>query len=92
MALFSPCLQDVYKSKNYIAMHYKKGNNIGIRRKKTKGDEKSPKQIFTFGSGLGWKKAKLMTWAGKVLKKLDEGKSEKAAADWIHDELGNHKF
>ena len=90
--MFSPCLQDVYKSKNYIAMHYKKGNNIGIRRKKIKGREKSPKQIFTFGSGLGWKKAKLMTWAGKVFKKLDEGKSEKAAAHWVHGELGNYKF
>lgn len=85
-------MQDVYKSKNYIAMHYKKGNNIGIRRKKIKGREKSPKQIFTFGSGLGWKKAKLMTWAGKVLKKLDEGKSEKAAAHWVNGELGNYKF
>ena len=85
-------MQDVYKSKNYIAMHYKKGGNIGIRRKKARRGEKSPKQIFTFGSGLGWKKAKLMTWGGKVLKKLDEGTSEKAAEQWVHDEMRNYKF
>ena len=76
-------MQEIYKSADYIAMYYKKVNNIGIRRKKPRPGEKSGKQIFTFGAGLGLPEATLKQWGGKVLKKLDEGVTEGAAKNWI---------
>ena len=66
-------MQEIYKSADYIAMYYKKVNNIGIRRKKPRRGEKSGKQIFTFGAGLGLPEARLKHWGGKMLQNLDEG-------------------
>ena len=80
-------MQEIYKSADYIAMYYKKVNNIGIRRKKPRRGEKSGKQIFTFGAGLGLPEARLKHWGGKVLKKLDEGMTERAAKIWIDGKI-----
>ena len=80
-------MQEIYKSADYIAMYYKKVNNIGIRRKKPRRGEKSGKQIFTFGAGLGLPEARLKHWGGKVLQKLDEGMTERAAKIWIDGKL-----
>ena len=80
-------MQEIYKSADYIAMYYKKVNNIGIRRKKPRRGEKSGKQIFTFRAGLGLPEARLKRWGGKVLNKLDEGMTEGAAKTWIDGEM-----
>ena len=80
-------MQEIYKSADYIAMYYKKVNNIGIRRKKPRRGEKSGKQIFTFGAGLGLPEARLKHWGGKVLQKLDEGMTERAAKIWIDGKM-----
>ena len=80
-------MQEIYKSADYIAMYYKKVNNIGIRRKKPRRDEKSGKQIFTFGAGLGLPEARLKDWGGKVLQNLDEGMTERAAKIWIDGKI-----
>ena len=80
-------MQEIYKSADYIAMYYKKVNNIGIRRKKPRRDEKSGKQIFTFGAGLGLPEARLKEWGGKVFQNLDEGMTERAAKIWIDGKL-----
>ena len=80
-------MQEIYKSADYIAMYYKKVNNIGIRRKKPRRGEKSGKQIFTFGAGLGLPEARLKHWGGKVLQKLDEGMTKRAAKIWIDGKM-----
>ena len=80
-------MQEIYKSADYIAMYYKKVNNIGIRRKKPRRGEKSGKQIFTFGAGLGLPEARLKLWGGKVLQNLDEGMTERAAKIWIDGKI-----
>ena len=80
-------MQEIYKSADYIAMYYKKVNNIGIRRKKPRRGEKSGKQIFTFGAGLGLPEARLKHWGGKVLQKFDEGMTERAAKIWIDGKM-----
>ena len=80
-------MQEIYKSADYIAMYYKKVNNIGIRRKKPRPGEKIGKQIFTFGAGLGLPEARLKHWGGKVLQNLDEGMTERAAKIWIDGKL-----
>ena len=82
--MFSNCMQESYKSANYVAMYYKNGNNIGIRRKKPRPGEKSGKQIWTFGSGTGLSKDSLLKWAGRTLKHLDEGNSEDSTREWIN--------
>ena len=81
--------QGLYKSDKYLAMHYKKGFNIGIRRKKAKKGEKQGKQIFSFGSGLHLSKARLMPWAWRTLKKLDEGNSEEKVRIWITGKMND---
>ena len=64
-------------------LYYKNQNYIGIRRKKPQGDEVNGKQIFGFGAGTGLSEQVLRTWAGKVLKKMDEGMSEDETHRWI---------
>ena len=77
-------MQESYKSANYIAMYYKNGSNVGIRRRKPRAGEKSGKQIWTFGSGTGLSKAMLLVFAGRTLKHLDEGNSEDSTREWIN--------
>ena len=80
-------MMECYKSENYLAFYIKgRGgweshtNGIGIRRKNGHGNGK---QIITFGNGCGLSKLALERWAGRVLKRLDDGSKEDEAKLWI---------
>ncbi len=68
-----------YKSKKYSVMYYKNSKQIGIRRKTGKTDT-----AFSFGNlSCGLDELSLRGFADQVLKKLDEGESERAVHDWV---------
>ena len=66
-------MQEVYKSKTYLAQHYRDDNEIGIRRRLPEKGRSCHhgKQFITFGAGLGLSKLALERWAGRVLNRLD---------------------
>ena len=71
-----------YKSKKYGVMYYKNSKQIGIRRKTGKTD--LPPTAFSFGNlSCGFDELSLRGFADQVLKKLDEGESERAVHDWV---------
>ena len=63
-------------------MYYKNSKQIGIRRKTGKTD--LPPTAFSFGNlSCGFDELSLRGFADQVLKKLDEGESERAVHDWV---------
>ena len=76
-------MMEFYKSKNYFAVYDKSYRAIRIRRSKVK------KHVMCFGTGLGLSKLALERWAGRVLKRLDQGSTEHEANVWIHAKMAD---
>ena len=76
-------MMEFYKSKNYFAVYHKQGGLMIIR---SKGEKK---HVMCFGHGLGLSKPALERWAGRVLKRLDQGSTEHEANVWIHAKMAD---
>jgi len=71
------CTQE-HQSKKYAIMFYKSSNAIGIRRK-----FEECQQVFSYGGKRsGWTEVELRKLGDAVLKRLDEGVSEKDVETW----------
>ena len=84
-------MMEFYKSKNYFAVYDKRGSNgLMIIRSKvaTMGKDK---QVICFGAGLGLSQRALERWAGRVLKRLDQGSTEDEANVWIHAKMADFR-
>ena len=83
-------MMEFYKSKNYYAAYDKRKRLIVILSKKaTMGTHK---QVICFGAGLGLSQRALERWAGRVLKRLDDGSKEDEAKLWIHAKMNEFRF
>ena len=76
-----------YKSKNYFAVYDKRGSN-GLMIIRSRGEGK---HVMCFGHGLGLSKPALERWAGRVLKRLDQGSTEYEANVWIHAKMAEFR-
>ena len=75
-------------SKRYSQEWYKNSMNIGIKKKLKKGK----KQVFSFGGkrcGLGEQQQRGFGYM--VLRKLDEGQSERTVKDWVRHAVGQEE-
>ena len=80
---------ECYKSKNYFAAYDKRSGLMIIRSKvATMGKDK---QVICFGAGLGLSKLAMERWAGRVLKRLDQGSTEHEANVWIHAKMSEFR-
>jgi hypothetical protein len=80
-------MMEFYKSKNYYAAYDKRKRLIVILTKfATMGTQK---QVIAFGAGLGLSQRALERWAGRVLKRLDQGSTEHEANVWIHAKMAD---
>ena len=82
-------MMEFYKSENYRSEYHRRENIMGIRR--TPKIDGNRKQVISFGAGLGLSKLALERWAGRVLKRLDQGSTEYEANVWIHAKMADFR-